>query len=124
MFHRMAGFCRRLFGSKGFRRGLRIFFGVFVAYFIYSIIIYFAAMKQIGVPFGEALRIFFNISLFDIGRIPPSASVAFGIAIGLVWFFSRKRENREKTEPGEKTEEPSDAAREEEIIETTHYRYR
>ena len=49
---------------------------------------------------------------------------ALGIAIGLVLYFNRKRINREKAEPDEKPEESSDAVREEEIIETTHCKYR
>ena len=44
------------------------------------------------------------------------------IAVGLVWYFNRRR-NREEAEPDEKTEQSSDAVREEEFIETTHYKH-
>ena len=121
MFHRLAGFCRRLFSSKGFQRGFRIFVGVFAAYYIYNIVLYFIAMKNAGVPFGAALRFYFSIPLFYDARIPPSASVALGIAIGLIWYFHRKNRNKEKAEPETLAEESSDTVREEEIVETTHY---
>jgi hypothetical protein len=123
LFHRIAGFCRRLFSSKGFRRGLYIFFGISVAYYLYNMIIFLNAMQNVGVSFGEALRFYFHLSLFDMSRIPVSASIALGIAVGLVWYFSRKRRNREEAEPEENAEKSSDDVREEEIIETTHYKY-
>ena len=124
MFHRIAAFYRQLFSRKGFRRGLRIFLGVFFAYCIYNLIIFFAAMINSGAPFGEALRLYFNIPLFYAARIPTSASIALGIAIGLVWYFNRKGKNMEKKEPDEKAEGSPDAFREEEITETTRYKYR
>lgn len=123
MFQRIAGFIRRLFSSKGFQRGLRIFFGVSVAYYIYNMIFFLKIMKDIGVSYGEALRFYFHLSLFDTTRIPASASVALGIAVGLVWYFNRKRKNREEAEPDENAEQSSDAVREEEFIETTHYKH-
>ena len=48
MFQRIAGFFRRLFSSKGFRRGLRIFFWVFVVYYLYNITLFIIAMKNSG----------------------------------------------------------------------------
>ena len=123
MFQRIAGFCRRLFNSKGFRRGLRIFFGVFVAYYIYNFIIYLIAVRNTGVSFLGALRVWFDIVFFNISRIHPSASIALGIAIGLVWYYNRKAKNSEKAEPEKEAKAPSEAAPEEEIIETTHYKY-
>ena len=123
MFQRIAGFIRRLFSSKGFQRGLRIFFGVSVAYYIYNMIFFLKIMKDIGVSYGEALRFYFHLSLFDTTRFPASASVALGIAVGLVWYFNRKRKNREEAEPDENAEQSSDAVREEEFIETTHYKH-
>ncbi len=123
MFRRIAGFFRRLFNSKGFQRGLCIFLGVFVVYYFYSVIIYLIAVMNTGASFGEAIRFYFNLPLFYADWVPPSAAVALGIAIGLIWYFNRKRINREKAEPDEKPEESSDTVKEEEIIETTHYKY-
>ena len=123
MFHRIAGFFRRLFDSKGFQRGLLIFLGVFVVYFFYNVIIFLIAVMNTGASFGEALRFYFNLPLFYADWVPPSAGIVLGIAIGLVWYFHRKRIYREKAEPDKKPEASSDAVREEEIIEPTHYKY-
>ena len=123
MFRQIAGFFRRLFSSKGFQRGLRIFFGVSAAYYIYTMIVFLKVMKDIGVSYGEALWYFFEFTILGGGRIPVSASVALGIAAGLVLYFNRKRRNREEAEPDEKAEKTSDTVQEEEIIETTHYKY-
>ena len=123
MIHRIAGFFSRLFSSKGFRRGLLIFLGVFIAYYAYNVIIFLIAVMDTGVPLGEALRFYFNLPLFYADWIPASATVALGIAIGLVLYSNRKRKIREKAEPNEKAEESSDTVREEEFTETTHYRY-
>ena len=114
MFQRFAGFCRRLFSSKGFQRGLRIFLGVFGVYYIYSIVIYLT----------EALRFFLDLPLFYAGQLPPSVGVALGIAIGLIWYRSRARKSREKSGPDEETEESPDDTREEEIIEAPRSRVR
>ena len=123
MIHRIAGFFSRLFSSKGFRRGLLIFLGVFIAYYVYNVIIFLIAVMDTGVPLGEALRFYFNLPLFYADWIPPSATVALGIAIALVLYSHRKRRNMEKAEQDEKAEESSDTVREEEFTETTHYRY-
>ena len=101
MFRRIAGFFRRLFNSKGFQRSFRIFLGVYAAYYIYNVILFIKVAMDIGASFGEALR----------------------IAIGLAWALNRKRTNRETDEPEEKPEGSSGDAREEETIETTHYKY-
>ena len=124
MFRCIAGFFRRLFNSRGFQRGLLIFLGVFIVYYFYNVIIYLRAVMNTGASLGEALRFYFSIPLFYADWVPPSAGIALGIAIGLVLYFNRKRINREKAEPDEKPEESSDAVREEEIIETTHCKYR
>lgn len=123
MFRRIASFFRRLFNSKGFQRGLRIFCLVFIGYFVYSVILFLNAAMKIGIPFWDALRSFFHFLLFNSGRFPPSASIALGIAIGLIWYFNRKRKNTQQAEPDEKAEASSDTVQEEEIIEPTHYRY-
>jgi hypothetical protein len=123
MFRCIAGFFRRLFNSRGFQRGLLIFLGVFIVYYFYNVIIYLRAVMNTGASLGEALRFYFSLPLFYADWVPPSAGIALGIAIGLVLYFNRKRINSEKAEPDEKPEESSDVVREEEIIETTHYKY-
>ena len=124
MLHRIAAFFRRLFNSKGFRRGLLIFLGVFIVYYFYGVIIYLRAVMNTGASLGEALRFYFSLPVFYADRVPPSAGIALGIAIGLVWYFNRKRMNRKTAGPDEKPEESPDAVPEEEFIETTHCKYR
>ena len=123
MFHRIAGFFRRLFSSKGFRRGLLIFLGVFVVYFFYNVILFLIAVMNTGATLGDALRFYFNLPLFYADWVPPSASIVLGIAIGLVWYFNRKRINRENAKPDEKPEESPDAVPKEETFEPTRYKY-
>ena len=121
MFVRFIRFCRRLSESKGFRLGTRICSCVLAAYILYSFVIYLIAVRDIGMSFWEALSFFFSLPLFAYGPVRASASVAIGIAVGLIWYFSRKQKT-EKTEE-EKPAGDSDSAQEEEIIETTHYRF-
>ena len=123
MFHRIAGFFRQLFNSRGFRRSLRIFLGVFAVYYIYNVILFITVVMDTGASLGEALRFYFSLPFFGAGWVPPSAGIALGIAIGLAWSLTRKRINRETDEPEEKPEESSGTGGEEEIIETTHYKY-
>ena len=85
--------------------------------------LYLKAVMNTGASLGEALRFYFELSVFDFPYIPASASVALGIAIGLIWYFSRKKRNMEEAEPDETAEKSSDAVQEEEIIEPTHYKY-
>ncbi len=124
MFQRIAGFFRRLFSSKGFRRGLRIFFWVFVVYYLYNITLFIIAMKNSGGSIGDALRIIFTTPLIDLGHLRPSASVALGIAAGLIWFFNRKKQGGQNDEPDEKAEESADPAPEEEFTEPPRYKVR
>ena len=121
MFQRFISFCRRLSESKGFRLGTRICSWVLIAYILYSFVIYMIAVKEIGMSFREAFSFFFSLPLYSFSPARTSASVAIGIAIGLIWYFSRKQKT-EKTEE-EKPAGDSDSAQEEEIIETTHYRF-
>lgn len=124
MLHRIADFFRKLYNRKGFRRGLWIFAGLFAFYYVTGVILYLRAMMNTGVSLGEALRFyFFELPSFYAGCLPPWVGVALGIALGLMWYFSMKRKKQEKTEPDQKTEESPDAGQQEEIIETTHYRY-
>ena len=87
---------------------------------------------DIGASFGEALRFYFSLPFLGADWVTPSAGIALGIAtagialgiaIGLAWALNRKRTNRETDEPEEKPEGSSGDAREEETIETTHYKY-
>ena len=118
MLHRIANFFRQLWNSKGFRRGLRIFAGVFAVYYIYNVVIFLLAVMDTGASLGEALRFYFRLPFF-----PPSVSVALGIVIGLVGYFSIKKNKQKNAEPDNKTEESPDAEPEEEINETTHRMY-
>lgn len=123
MFQRIISFFRRLTGSRGFRRGLRILFWVFVVYFLYNITIYlFAVMRISGVSFPEALRFFLNLPMFPMGISAPSASIALGLAVGLIVYFNRKRKKEAPQESGEKPAEAAEPVQEEEFRETTRYR--
>ena len=123
MLHRITNFFRQLYNSKGFRRGLRIFIGVFTVYYIYNVIIYLKALMSVGVSLGEAIRCYFELPFVCAGCLPPSAGVALGIVIGLVWYFNMKKSKQENAEPDQTAEEFPDAEQEKEIIETTHRRY-
>ena len=118
MLHRIANFFRQLWNSKGFRRGLRIFIGVFAVYYVYNVVIFLLAVMNTGASLGEALRFYFGLPFF-----PPSVSVALGIVIGLVGYFSIKKKKQENAEPDHKAEESPDAEPEEEINETTRRMY-
>ena len=131
MFQRFISFFRRLFRSRGFRIGSRIFLWVFAAYFVYSFILFYITLRSIGVSFREALEIFFQVPLIDGTRLHATSTGLFiGIAFGLIWFFNRKsRKNEpEESEESEETENKPDEApvaskEEEEIIETKHYTF-
>ena len=111
MFQRLIGFFRRLFRSKGFRIGARIFLWVFAAYFVYSFILFYITLRSIGVSFREALEIFFQVPLFDGARLHATSTGLFiGIAIGLIWFFTRrsKKNDSEDAEESQKAENKPD----------------
>ena len=123
MFQRIVRFFRRLFSSKGFQRGLHFFLGAAAAFYIYTMIVAVRMLHDIGMSYGEALWCYLEFAILGVDRIPASISVVFGIAAGLIWYFYRKRKSRKEAEPDEKAEKTPDDVREEEIIETTHYRY-
>lgn len=124
MFQRIIGFCRRLFNSNGFQRGLRIFFWLYIASYLIGVIHYLIVVTtKTGVSFGDALRFLLFLPFYTGHWILTAASIALGIALGIAWYFNRKKKNSEKAEPDEKAEEPSNAVQEEEIIEPTHYMY-
>ena len=131
MFQQFIGFFRRLFRSKGFRIGARIFLWVFAAYFVYSFILFYITLRSIGVSFREALEIFFQVPLIDGTRLHATSTGLFiGIALGLIWFFNR-RSKKNETEDAEESEEtenkpnekPEAMQKEEEIIESKHYTF-
>ena len=131
MFQRLIGFFRRLFRSKGFRIGTRIFLWVFAAYFVYSFILFYITLRSIGVSFREALEIFFQVPLFDGAHLHATSTGLFiGIALGLIWFFNRRSKKNVPEDPAESeetenkpAEAPGAVQEEEEIIETKHYTF-
>ncbi len=126
MMKKIAGFFRRLFASRRFRRGTRILFWVTIAYIILIMARILIAFKDAGFSFGEALRFFFSISLFDFDPMWPFiAIVFFAIALGLICYYQGKEKSR-NTEEDIKEEKPaelSDPVQEEEISKPDHYQY-
>ena len=102
MFRQIGAFFRRLFANRGFRRGLRI-------------------LMHTGLPLGKALRILFRTPLSGSVIPLPFASVALGVVIGVVWFYRRKKQKQQAQE--KKAGETPAPKQEEEIIETTHYKF-
>ena len=131
MFQQFIGFFRRLFRSKGFRIGTRIFLCVFGAYLIYNTILFLIAVMNTGASLGDALKFFFRLPLADGGRLHATSTGRFiGIAIGLIWFFTRrsKKNDSEDAEESQKAEnkpdeKPEAQQEEEEIIESKHYTF-
>ncbi len=121
MFLQIADFFRRLFVNRGFRRGLRVFLWLLLAWYLYNIYKYLVALMHTGLPLGKALRILFHTPLAGSVIPFPFASVALGVVIGVVWFWRRKKQKQQAQEK-EAGETPA-PAKEEEIIETTHYRF-
>ena len=126
LFKRLIRFCRRLSENTGFRRITRILIWVFIAYMIYNIALFLIAVMNTGATFLEALRFFLQMHLFENGRIPASASVFYGITLGLIWHFLRNRKNRDEAE--EEKEEAKTAGSpepvQEEPVSTTRYQSR
>ena len=127
MLRRFIRFCRRLFASKGFRRVTRILSWVFVACFIYNMALFLIAVMDTGASLREALAFFFELLLYP-GRYPPSTSIFVGIAIGLIWYYGRRRISRtdddEEQEEAEKTAASSGPVQEEEVTGATRYQSR
>ena len=127
MFRRFIRFCRRLFASKGFRRVTRILSWLFIAYFIYNLALFLIAVMDTGASLREALAFFFELLVYP-GRYPPSASVFWGIAIGLIWYYGRRWINRTDEEEEQKeAEKPAASAgpvQEEEFTGSNRYRSR
>lgn len=81
-------------------------------------------MTAMGVSLGTALSIFFqNIDLFFTSFF-SGKSLLIGTILGLLMFFRLRNRNAEETAEEETAEEAKESApEEEEIIESTHYRY-
>ena len=81
-------------------------------------------MTAMGVSLGTALSIFFqNIDLFFTSFF-SGKSLLIGTILGLLMFFRLRNRNAEETAEEETAEEAKESApREEEIIETTHYKF-
>lgn len=126
LFQQLVSFCRRLSESKGFRRATRILFWVLVAYLIYSFAIFMIAVMHTGTTFRQALSFFLKLPLLRNGRFPSSASVFYGIAIGLIWHFRRRRNKRNESEAAEEDAKPAgpEPVQEEEPVITTRYQSR
>ena len=120
MIRKTAGFFRRLFRSRGFRRGTRFLFGVSIAIIIYNLVMILVAFKQADIPFRDALRFFFSLSPFDFDSAWPFFILIFlAIALGLICYFQGKEENGNTEE--EKSAEGPDPVQEEERSEPKHY---
>ena len=81
-------------------------------------------MTAMGVSLGTALSIFFqNIDLFFTSFF-SGKSLLIGTILGLLMFSRLRNRNAEETAEEETAEEAKESApEEEEIIESTHYRY-
>ena len=126
MMKKTAGFFRRLFARRGFRRGTRILFGVTIACIIYNLIRIMIAFTDAGIPFRDGLRFLFSISPFAGSFTWPFFAIVFlAIALGLICYFQGKEENRntEEDTEEEKPTESADPVQEEEISKPDHYQY-
>ena len=126
MIRKTAGFFRRLFRSRGFRRGTRTLFGVSVTIVIYNLVMILIAFLRTDIPFRDALRFFFSLSPFAYPFAWRFFAVVFlAIVLGLVRYFMGKEEskNTEENTGEEKPAESSGPVQEEELSEPKHYQY-
>jgi len=131
MMKRIAGFFRRLFQSKGFRRGILALAVAFGAYYLYNMYLFWRVMRDSGLFTSEGIiSIILRTPLIDQGRYLIPTPIGIGIIIGVVWFFYRKGKTNkaeepedEAEEPEDKTEEPAETKQEEEYIEPPQHRY-
>ncbi len=120
MMKKMAGFFRRLFTSRGFRRVTRILFGATIAIIIYNLVMILIAFLTTDIPFGDALRFFFSLSPLEYNAAWPFFILIFlAIALGLICYYQGKEESRNTEE--EKPAEAPDPVQEEELSEPKHY---
>ena len=132
MIRRITGFFRRLFQSKGFRRGILAVAVAFSAYYLYNMYLFWRLMRDSGLfSSEEIISIILRTPLVDQSRFLIPTPIGVGIVIGILWFFYRKRKTDQAEEPedeteapvGDKTEEPAEAKQEEEYIEPPQHRY-
>ena len=120
MMRKIAGFFRRLFRNRGFRRGTRILFWVSIAIIIYNLVMMLNAFMSADIPFRDALRFLFSFSPFDFESAWPFFILIFlAIALGLICYFQGKEENG-NTEEEKPVEEPN-PVQEEELSEPKYY---
>ena len=126
MMKKLAGIIRRLFSSRGFRRGTRFLFWVTIAIIIYNLAVCLISITDAGIPFRDALWFFFSLSPFNADFAWPFFIVIFlAIALGLICYFQGKAESRNTEEETEKEKlaDLSDADQEEELSEPKHAQY-
>ena len=124
MFQRIAGFFRRIFKSRGFRRGTRILFWMAIGIIIYNLVMILIAFTSTDIPLWDALRFFFSLSPFEFDFVWPLFILIFlTIGLGLIRYFQGKEESR-NPEEDKKEEKPelSDPVQEE-FPEPKHYQY-
>ena len=120
MMRKITGFFRRLFRSRGFRRGTRILFWGSIAVIIYNLIMVMIAFMRTDIPFGHALRFFLSLSPFEFDSAWHFFILIFlAIALGLICYYQGKEDNGETGE--QKTVEEPNPVQEEEISEPKHY---
>ena len=111
---------RRLFRSRGFRRGTRFLFWVTIAIIIYNLAVCLISITDAGIPFRYALWFFFSLSPFEFDHAWPFFILIFlAIVLGLICYFQGKEENGNTEE--EKSAEGPDPVLEEERSEPKHY---
>lgn len=120
MMRKIAGFFRRLFRSRRFRRVTRILFGASIGIIIYNLIMILHAFTEADIPFRDALRFFFSLSPFEYDFARPFFILIFlAIALGLICYFQGKEENGNTEE--EKPVEAPNPVQEEELSEPKYY---
>ena len=124
MMRKITGLFRRLFISRGFRRGTRILFGVSIAVNIYNLVMILIAFMRTSIPFRDVLRFFLSLSPFEFDFAWPFfIHIFLAIALGLICYFQGKEENgntEEDTVEDKSTELP-DPVQEEEPSEPKYY---
>ena len=120
MIRKTAGFFRRLFRSRGFRRGTRILFWASIAIFICDLVMVMIAFMHTDIPFRDALRFFLGLTPFAFDSAWRFfIHIFLAIALGLICYFQGKEENGNTEE--ETTAEGPDPVQEEELSEPKHY---
>ena len=120
MMRKITGLFRRLFISRGFRRGTRILFGVSIAVNIYNLVMIMIAFMRTDIPFRHVLRFFLSLSPFEFDFAWPFfIHIFLAIALGLICYYQGKEEHGDTEE--EKTVEEPNPVQEEELSEPKHY---